>query len=349
MTDSTTSENSRPSTTQEVSLSDQVLFAFNRVFIDFVKDVKSKDKNLGHIIKKKYSALDRQCADYFNEWCEVVKPNESEWLAEGDLLLNDVVRDSEVIRDISVADIAIAIDVTEHPVLAVYLNTLLLLSRVRNEDWALEVLSALATGGSGVDLADETAKAILGRIAFLREKSTVVPPPETEAPSERFGSALPTPPEGFFEESRIGQLAKEITSKIDMSSLTSQKPEDLMNMNNLFNGSNPAITNIIQQVGSTISEKIANGDLRQEDLVADAMALMSKMNMNGSKGGPNMANMMKNMMSMFGNAGGAGGLGSKPRRGRETREDLRSRLKKKMEDRAAPSSPALEDDDSFTQ
>jgi hypothetical protein len=86
------------------------------------------------------------------------------------------------------------------------------------------------------------------------------------------------------------------------------------------------------------------GELKQEELVADAMALMSKMNLGGMMGGANgapNANMMKNMMSMF------GGMAPPraPRKGREGREDVRARLQKKMAARA----PNQADDSSFTE
>jgi hypothetical protein len=229
------------------------------------------------------------------------------------------------------------------------------------------VVLVVAGLGSPETVENPVARTLLDKLSKLKasvESEADAEAAEGEAAAPSASAADADANAGaFFEDSRIGQLAREITSKIDMSSLAAQRPEDLMNMQNLFSGSNSAITNIIQQVGSTITEKIQKGELRQEELVSDAMALMSKMNLGGMMGGKGgaggpgqagMGDMMKNMMSMFGGMAG-GGAQRAPRRGRETREDMRARLQKKMAVRGAAqgsdggSAPADDADSSFTQ
>lgn len=337
----------------ETSVIEQVVFAFNQVFIDLVKDVKSKDRSLGHIIKKGYSCLDRKSDEYIAEWAAAIGGEEGEaaWAGAEDLLSDEVVRGAEVVRGISVGDMAIAVDAAEHATLARYLYTLFVLSRVRSHvvdadpaDARMIVL-VVAGLGSASTVEDERCKAVLVKLAALKKKEDDEVPETPQAPPT---SSAGLGGDAFFEDSRIGQLAREITSKIDMSSIASQRPEDLMNMQNLFSGSNSAITNIIQQVGSTITEKIQSGELKQEELVADAMALMSKMNLGGMMGGANggpSGNMMKNMMSMFGNMAPP----RPPRKGREGREDVRSRLQKKMASRAPNQAGGGQEDSSFTE
>ena len=103
--------------------------------------------------------------------------------------------------------------------------------------------------------------------------------------------------------SKIGQLAKEISSQIDVDSLNLDinNPSELLNPANLFGGDNGNILgNLVQQVGSSITDKMNSGELNQQDLVKDAFSLMNKMQSNSS-GNPILDNMMGNMM---GNQGG---------------------------------------------
>jgi hypothetical protein len=106
-------------------------------------------------------------------------------------------------------------------------------------------------------------------------------------------------------DSKIGQLAKEISSQIDVDSLNLDinNPSELLNPANLFGGENGNILgNLVQQVGSSITEKMNSGELNQQDLVKDAFSLMNKMQSNSS-GNPILDNMMGNMM---GNQDGGG-------------------------------------------
>lgn len=132
-------------------------------------------------------------------------------------------------------------------------------------------------------------------------------------------------------DSKIGQLAKEISSQIDVDSLNLDinNPSELLNPANLFGGDNGNILgNLVQQVGSSITEKMNSGELNQQDLVKDAFSLMNKMQSNSS-GNPILDNMMGNMM---GNQGGMdinemmknmmGGQGNDPTDSNDNNDDI---------------------------
>ena len=105
--------------------------------------------------------------------------------------------------------------------------------------------------------------------------------------------------DSMLEDSKIGQLAKEISSQIDFESLNlnTDNPEELLNPANLFGGnSGNLLGNLVQQVGSSITEKMNSGELKQEDLVKDAFSLMNNMQ-NNSSDNPILNDMMKNMMN----------------------------------------------------
>ena len=89
--------------------------------------------------------------------------------------------------------------------------------------------------------------------------------------------------------SKIGQLAKEISESIDVSNIKVDSPDDIMKLMD-FSSSNNLIGDIIKKASSKVQEKMANGQLKQEDLLSEAM----------------------NMMSMFGKGAGGGGAGGNP-------------------------------------
>jgi hypothetical protein len=112
--------------------------------------------------------------------------------------------------------------------------------------------------------------------------------------------------DNLLGNSKIGQLAKEISNNIDLDQLNinTENPEEMLNPANLFNGENGnLIGNLVQQVGSSITEKMNSGELKQEDLLKDAFSLMNKMQ-NSSSDNPIIDNMVKNMMNTHNTQGG---------------------------------------------
>ena len=105
--------------------------------------------------------------------------------------------------------------------------------------------------------------------------------------------------DNLLGNSQIGQLAKEISENINLESLNinTDNPEEMFNPSNLFSGENGnLIGNLVQQVGSSITEKMSNGELKQEDLIKDAFSIMNKMQNNNSDN-PIINNMINQMMS----------------------------------------------------
>lgn len=98
-------------------------------------------------------------------------------------------------------------------------------------------------------------------------------------------------------DSKIGNLAKEISESINLDDLNIENPSDLLNPENLFGGNGGNILgNLVQQVGSSITNKLNTGEIKQDELVKDAFSLMSKMQ-SGSSNNPIISDMMNNMMN----------------------------------------------------
>lgn len=84
-------------------------------------------------------------------------------------------------------------------------------------------------------------------------------------------AATPAGLESMFANTRIGDIAKEIAGEIDVSSFGTN-PE-AFSLQGLM-GSNSPIASIVSTVGSKIQSKIASGELKQEDLLSEAMGML---------------------------------------------------------------------------
>jgi hypothetical protein len=140
------------------------------------------------------------------------------------------------------------------------------------------------------DIIDDDVAKLVSKVSSV----TSLVEPEQFAPSE---GGLPS----FdilqsLENSKIANLAKEITSEIDLSKLSIDKPEDISKLMDM-SGDNNFLGNIVSKVSSKLTEKLNNGELKQEELMNEAMSVMGALN-----GGDGIAGLLKNM-------GGLGGLG----------------------------------------
>ena len=115
--------------------------------------------------------------------------------------------------------------------------------------------------------------------------------------------------ESEFLNSKIGNLAKEISEELNGDDLKCmENPDDLMK--NLLSGEGGGLGNIIQKVSSKLQNKMQNGELNEEALMKEATSMMGMLNpafskmaggMGGGMGG------MGNLFSMMGGMMGGGG------------------------------------------
>ena len=110
--------------------------------------------------------------------------------------------------------------------------------------------------------------------------------------------------ENIFEGTKIGALAKDIASSLDMSDLNldlggdNMKEPDISEiMSKIKDG---GIQNIVKNVSNTLNEKMNDGTVNRDELTDEVKSLMEKMKMNPKMmkmmNSKNMQNMMKNMM-----------------------------------------------------
>jgi len=121
--------------------------------------------------------------------------------------------------------------------------------------------------------------------------------------------------EESFLNSNIGNLAKEISSDLDLSDLKNmQNPDDLMKSLLGGGGGEGGIGNIIQKVSTKLQAKLNSGQLNEEALMKEATQMMGMLNpalaqmgMGGLGGGKGGMGGMGDLFSMMGGLMGGGG------------------------------------------
>ncbi len=128
-----------------------------------------------------------------------------------------------------------------------------------------------------------------------------------------------------FGNSRIAELAKEISQEVDITKLPlNENPADLLDFSNLSD-SNSLLGSIVSKVGSKIQNKLATGELKHEELLGDALSMLQKLDASGQ------SSLLGNLFSgAAGGSGGAGGalaslFGGGGARGMSARQRLRAK------------------------
>lgn len=145
------------------------------------------------------------------------------------------------------------------------------------------------------DIVDDDVKALLTKIQAVSASAEDIKIDEQSMPS----------PDDFLKNlgnSKIANLAKEISQEIDTTNIKVDKPEDIAKLLD-FSGSNNLLGDIFTKVSSKLSEKISSGDLKQDDLMGEAMSLMGMLQGGGGAGGG-----IGDLLKSFGGMGGLGGL-----------------------------------------
>ena len=316
----------------------KVVYAFNNFYLNFLTDLKSYNDDLRKEVKKNFKVFDRASTTYFETIKESFGTNEN---------LFEVV----LLPGLSYDDLAKRVGENELDVLKSYVYIFKALVSIYEDDdetlleKVLEIVKAIQhddvpegdVRDKIKDILDDDLSGVLSELLVLMRKNTTT---EGQRPS---GSGVPPVGDNMFsmlENSKIGSLAKEISSEINIGDLNIENPEQLLNFSNL-SSSNNALGSIISKVSTKIQEKIERGDISQTELVNEALSLVGMMNQ-GQGGGnslfnnPMFADLLQNLNGM--NMGGAQGAGTSGTRvqvdkNKLQRMDTRDRLREKLEKR----------------
>ena len=333
-------------------------FIFNQYYIDFLKRVKAEakkdnttdlSKSVLKSIKENYSTFDKSSEEYvqFVEtqitedlWEKYVESNE-DWLS-----LND---DVQLYKDITIENVT---DIMKDEYLCHhFMSVFYIFHKDVSEEVATEIikiLQSIDTKDMIDNIEDENIKKVLENLQKIRNKNI----------KDKSGMDMK-----FIEDTTIGKLAKEILQDIDVGKLQKSIGEN-GDVLKAIGDPDSGFADVISSVSRKMANKISNGELKQENLIQDAMKFASTMpglfggarGGNGGGGGkntaPDMSGMMSMMASMMGGNGGMGGMNDMfkemakgqapaPKNTRKTTNDnalkklaKAKQLKKKLHDRA---------------
>jgi hypothetical protein len=308
----------------------KIIYAFNNFYLNFLTDVKGYNEDLRKVVKKNFKVFDKNEKAYFERIkASIVASKDNIELLPG-TFQNEILE---------------TIDAGEKNTIATYVYIFKIMALIydydETDDGILEkVVSIIKNIKDKKDIKDDLKEILDDDLSSLLEELSETMSleniPDTSNP--KIEETL-----NIFENSKIGNLAKEISDEIDIGSLNINGPEDLLNFENLT-GSNNVLGNIVSKVGTKIQTKIANGEINESELVSEAMGLIGMLNGGGGGGAGGIASMLNNPMfkdilgsmgGMPGMGGGAGGVRTKVGvdqnkvKNMETRERLRRKLEKK--------------------
>ena len=308
-----------------MSFAAQQVIVFNKILLSFLKDIRKKDGEVKQTLRENYKIFDKRSEEYITFVRDQILEEHIKAIQECDDLFEcECVLKMCIFRGVSVRDIfekVVGESSEDSRIVKLYvymLLTILYFDHVTMEDNERSLLltnTFRMMKGERLDMEeilDETITRIMARMDALRAPSS------REIESSGLAGGLE-----FMRNTKIGELAEEITKTIDLGGLCK---EDMLSPEKLFAGDNNLLGGIIQSVGSTIQSKLDNGELNQEELLTEAMSMMGNLKNTGH--GDMMADVFKMMSSMNPEGGAAPtGLGSPLP---EPRGATHARLKKRL-------------------
>lgn len=356
--------------------SSKFLYVFNKLFSSFIKTIKEFSEDLKPLIKKHYKVIDKSSTQYYEKFWNSV---ESRW---NDLVNCEVLHEVEKLDEVEIANelslnsVFASVKPEDKEAITSHIYLLLIFAYLYTEisreseqeteeqnetssatdsatlfNSVVELLNLIQNNKKeSAEYKDLLETVVDEDVVKLVSKVTIV---SGQVPKQFTASSAEGNPLEFLqglENSKIASLAKEITSEIDLSNLSIDKPEDITKLMDMSEGNN-FLGNIVSKVSNKLTEKLNTGELKQEDLMSEAMSVMGALNNGDGLGGllknmgglgglgdlmsnPMMAEMMK--MAKKGKVQSRNTGGSRKGSGMSTRD----RLKKKLDERRKAQEPA---------
>lgn len=303
-------------------------FVFNQYYIDFLKRIKSRCKDCKETsetakrllkeIKENYATFDKSSDEYIKYVNEEI-PNEKweEFVENKDwITANGSIK---LYKNFTVGEIS---DILEDNYLFLHFMCVFYIFRKElSDEQSAEIVRILQspTGKDDIDnIDDDKIKAVILRLFDARNETI----------KEKAGLDMK-----FIEDTTIGKLAKDIMKDIDVDKLQ-KSIGDNGDVLKAIGDPDSGFAEIITSVSQKMASKISNGELKQENIVQDAMKFASIMpglfggegNNNSSKKSdmPDMSDMMAMMSSMMGKGGKMNDLFKNARGGAKSRAGTRS-------------------------
>lgn len=316
-----------------------VCYMFNKIYLNLMKEIKDKDVEIKSKLKTNYKVFDKKSNEYITRLVMNMNDNVTSALfGDEDIIDKLEIINFEIYVDVTVDDILKRVvnkDENSKQSFKYYLYILMVLGYIYKLDdidedkkeillrKTFDIINSVDTNVIENndelerhldDILDDDLRKLLLKMYLDRKmvKESVM-----KLDTEDLNGGLE-----FLNNTKIGELAKEISSSIDMTKLNMENPEDMLNLNNLFTGSNNMLGDIIQTVGTKITQKIQNGEINQEELMNEALSMMGSLNSSGH------GDMMSQMMGMM---SGMGNMMDPGNRDNKTRQRLQKKLANKKD------------------
>jgi hypothetical protein len=274
----------------------QITFTFNKFFYDFLKDVKETSVELKKSIKTNYKVKNTTTTTnllHFSSYVtdeiyqKIVSSNPDELLLDSDIKKINLLKDISLEMILDNTPNEYHSTVTSYIYIFTLMNILFKQTDVETgQALFVAVMNAVRLMQKGEDYQDALSDVYDDDIKILVKNTSKVISSCSSFEDTTSGFSA-----DMLENSKIGNLAKEITSEINFDDLNIDDSSNIMNLMN-----SNVLGNIMGKVGSKINEKIERGELKQEDLLGEALNFMKVLQQNGGGDNPLM-NMMGNFMN----------------------------------------------------
>lgn len=316
-----------------IGATEKLYLAFNKFYFDFIKDLNKSSSKLKEKNKQRYKIAERTSAQYFDAIKSIITEDIFKVFLKSDNVLEDVnVQSMKLVDHSTIEQIKEELKEEDHIVLKSYVYIFVLLVHIHNEfvddenvnnkvlETVLIVLGKIQNDADISDdltiIMDEDIKTLLNHIKTTYER---VDDSKTSGPKLPFDFNP-----DMIENTSIGNLAKEIAQEIDLSDVKIEKPEDIFNLANFTNNDN-VIGNIVNKVGSKLQNKLTSGELKQDQLINEAMSFFNVMSKNNNMfNNPLMKDILKNV------AGGNARINESKLKSMSTKDRLRRKLDEKQ-------------------
>lgn len=283
-------------------------YIFNQYYIDFLKRIKAvakenKDesntaKTMYKSVKENYSTLDKTSDEYIKFVKDHITDEVWHQYLDGfDTWFQDN-KELELYTGISLGNIQKLLNddyLCHHFVTVFYIFR----NDLKDEESAniVKILQSIDGKELTEQVEDENVKKVLTNLREFRDKQI----------KDKAGIDMK-----FIEDTTLGKLAKEILEDVDVGKLQ-KSMENNKDILKAIGDPESGFADIITSVSKKMADKLSNGELKQENLIQDAMkfaSIMPGMFGQGAAGckkgkntGPDLSNIMNMMSSMMGNMG----------------------------------------------
>jgi len=295
---------------------DKCLIKFNdtiRELLDDIKTVNPESIESINVFIKTFNLDNESSKDYFDYFVKHVYKN-SKLILEKDVSL---INSTNILDNV---DVKFIFNNNEHlenrEIIWTYLNALYIYAHkyfefVQDMSKALEnpdlIVSQLKEMGFDEKYFAEQSHILSEMVQNIQTKADEAAKNGEEPNPEDYKQTIPPEMEKMADNlfsGMIGNLAKEIATEIDPSTLNFDPENPQAILQSLMSGENSNLMSLVQNISGKIQNKMETGQIDQQALFSEAASIMNNLqNMPGMAGGmPNMGagldpNMMMSMMT----------------------------------------------------